>query len=53
MPDSIEENIRQVLDGLKLDEDEKFCDFSLAQQNESNGNYFHLFIFVSNVQEYV
>ncbi|KAH0554775.1 8-oxo-dGDP phosphatase NUDT18-like [Cotesia glomerata] len=36
MPDIIEENIQQVLDGLKLDEDEKFCDFSLAQQNESN-----------------
>ncbi|XP_008546177.1 8-oxo-dGDP phosphatase NUDT18 isoform X1 [Microplitis demolitor] len=35
MPDSIEENIRKVLDGLRLDDDEEICDYPLAQQNES------------------
>lgn len=44
MPDSIEENIRKVLDGLRLDDDEEICDYPLAQQNESIGNYSIFFI---------
>lgn len=40
MPDSIEENIRRVLGGFKLDDGEEICDYPLGQQNEIIGSYF-------------
>ena len=35
--DSIESNIRLILDGKTVDEGQEFCDFSLEAQNQVTG----------------
>lgn len=42
----IEENIKFLLQGGAVDENQEYCDFSLEEQNEANGNclYFPTFI---------
>jgi hypothetical protein len=36
--EQVEANIRKLLSGDILDEDDGLCDFSLAAQNEATGN---------------
>lgn len=35
--DSIEENVRLLLQGKSIDESQEFCDFTLEDQNELTG----------------